>query len=342
MKPSRVSLSSGVAELSRGQTGRSARRLGACVPLSGLLAGLTLLLVAVYPGIAAAADLDIREVAPGTWALIGHTEDLSPQNAGNIANAGFIATPEGVVVIDTSASKALGEAWRAAIAARSQAPIVRVFNTHLHPDHMLGNQAFPAEALATLPATRQAMHDVGEAFNDNLYRMVGEAMKGTNVAVPANAAQAGVLELGGHRIRILALQGHSAADLVVFDETTGVVFTGDLVFWQRAPTTPHADLARWRESLDALATLPFKRMLPGHGPVLEDRSGIDMTRRWLDWIELTFVQAAEAGLDMNDVLALPLPAQWAAMPLAASEYRRSVAHLYPGIERRVLAGSVSR
>ena len=61
-------------------------------------------------------------------------------------------------------------------------------------------------------------------------------MHGTNVAVPANAAQAGVLELGGHRIRILALQGHSAADLVVFDETTGVVFTGDLVFWQRAPT----------------------------------------------------------------------------------------------------------
>ncbi|MBU3693891.1 MAG: quinoprotein relay system zinc metallohydrolase 1 [Rhodocyclaceae bacterium] len=320
--------------------GRSAcqaavRLLGACA--CGVLAGVALSLAATVP--ATAAELDIREVAPGTWALIGQTEDLSPQNAGNIANAGFIATPEGVVVIDTSASKALGEAWRAAIAARSPAPIVHVFNTHLHPDHMLGNQAFPAEVLATLPATRQAMHDVGEAFNDNLYRMVGAAMKGTHVVVPATVAQAGVLELGGNRIRVIALQGHSAADLAVFDETTGVLFTGDLVFWQRAPTTPHADLVRWRESLAALAALLFRHMVPGHGPLLEDRRGIDMTRRWLDWLEATFVRAAEAGLDMNDVLALPLPDEWAGLPLAVSEYRRSVAHLYPAIERRVLGGT---
>ncbi len=288
-----------------------------------------------------ATDLDIREVAAGTWALIGHTEDLSPQNRGNIANAGFIATLEGVVVIDTSASKSLGEAWRAAIEARTQTPIVRVFNTHLHPDHMLGNQAFPADALATLPPTAQSMREVGEAFNDNLYRMVGEAMKGTNVVVPQTAAQPGLLELGGHRIRVMAMQGHSAADLVVFDETTGTLFTGDLVFFDRAPTTPHADLARWRESLAALAALPFKRMVPGHGPVLEDQRGIEMTRRWIDWIEKTFVEAAQAGLDMNDVLAIPLPAEWATLPLAESEYRRSVAHLYPGIERRALAAAVS-
>ncbi|MFZ4499357.1 MAG: quinoprotein relay system zinc metallohydrolase 1 [Burkholderiales bacterium] len=302
--------------------------------------GLALVLAAValwLPPGAAALDLDVREVAPGTWALIGRTEDLSPANGGNIANAGFIATPEGVVVIDTSASKTLGEAWRAAIEARTRAPIVRVFNTHLHPDHILGNQAFPAAALATLPATRQSMREVGEAFNDNLYRMVGEAMKGTHVVVPQTAAQAELLELGGHRIRILAMQGHSAADLVVFDETTGVLFTGDLVFWQRAPTTPHADLARWRESLEALSALPFKQLVPGHGPVLTDRRGIDMTRRWIDWLEATFIEAAGAGLDMSELLAAPLPAEWAALPLAGSEYRRSVAHLYPAIERRVLS-----
>lgn len=293
-------------------------------------------------GPACATELDVVDVGPDTWALIGRTEDLSPDNGGNIANAGFIATADGVVVVDTSASRALGEAWRAAITARAKAPVVRVFNTHLHPDHILGNQAFPAEVLATLPLTRQAMSEVGEAFNDNLYRMVGAAMKGTNVVVPQAGAEPGLLELGGHRIRVMALRGHSAADLAVFDETTGVVFTGDLVFWQRAPTTPHADLARWRESLDVLAALPFKRMVPGHGPVLDDRRGIDMTRRWLDWLEQTLVEAAQAGLDMNEVLALPLPAEWAAVPLAASEYRRSVAHLFPGIERRVLSAAVSR
>ena len=194
--------------------------------------------------------------------------------------------------------------------------------------------------LATLGPTRQSLREVGEAFNDNLYRMVGDAMKGTRVVVPETVAQAGLLELGGHRIRVMAMSGHSEADLVVFDETTGILFSGDLVFWQRAPTTPHADLARWRESLEALAAIPFRRMVPGHGPVLDDRRGIDMTRRWLDWIESVFVKAAEDGLDMNDVLALPLPAEWAAVPLAQSEYRRSVAHLYPAIERRALVTAV--
>jgi uncharacterized sulfatase len=140
----------------------------------------------------------------------------------------------------------------------------------------------------------------------------------------------------------MAMQGHSAADLVVFDETTGVLFTGGLVFHDRSPTMPHADLPRWRESLDALAALPFKRMVPGHGLVLDNHHGIDLTRRWLDWLEARFVESANAALDMNDVLALPLPPAWAAMPLAASEYRRSVAHLYPAIEKRILTPTVSR
>lgn len=313
-------------------SGRTRRR-------PSLLAGVLLF---VLPPVALAVELDVRQVGTDTWALIGHTEDLSPENAGNIANAGFIATPEGTVVIDTSASRALGEAWRKAIAAHSKAPIRKVLNTHLHPDHMLGNQAFPSEALATLAATRKAIQEVGEAFNDNLYRMVGPAMEGTRVVVPVAVIEPGILQIGGHRLRIMALQGHSPADLVVFDETTGILFTGDLVFYQRAPTTPHADLARWRESLDVLAALPFRRMVPGHGPVLEDGRGIDMTRRWLDWIERTFVEAADRGLDMNEVLALPLPPEWSALPLAASEYRRSVAHLYPDIERRVLGIGATR
>jgi uncharacterized sulfatase len=307
--------------------------------LKGLSLALAALGALAMP--AFGAGLEVQAVAADTWALVGHTEDLTPSNGGNIANAGFVATGAGVVVIDTSASKALGEAWLAAIRDRSTEPVVRVYNTHLHPDHILGNMAFPREALATLPATRQSIRELGEAFNDNLYRMVGGGMKGTEAVVPDGVAEAGTTLLGHHRIRVMALRGHSAADLVVFDETTGVLFTGDLVFFDRAPTTPHANLAEWRRSLDLLAALPFKRMVPGHGPVLDDARGIAMTRRWLDWIEQTFVDAARQGLDMNDVLALPLPPEWSSLPLAASEYRRSVAHLYPAIERRVLSAGVS-
>ena len=44
----------------------------------------------------------------------------------------------------------------------------------------------------------------------------------------------------------------------------------------------------------------------------------------------------KAGLDMNDTLALPLPPEFAALPVAASEYRRSVGHLFPAAEQDAL------
>ena len=58
------------------------------------------------------AGLEVQAVAADTWALVGHTEDLTPSNGGNIANAGFVATGAGVVVIDTSASKAPGTGFK--------------------------------------------------------------------------------------------------------------------------------------------------------------------------------------------------------------------------------------
>ena len=46
--------------------------------------------------------------------------------------------------------------------------------------------------------------------------------------------------------------------------------------------------------------------------------------------------SAKAGLDMNDVLARPLPPEFANLPVAAAEYRRSVGHLFPAAEQDAL------
>lgn len=298
----------------------------------------------LFAGLANAAGFDYalraQPVARDVYAFIGRTEDFTPANGGNIVNTGFIVAPGGVIVIDSGPSRRYGEQMRAAIAAVTAQPLALVINTHHHPDHFLGNQAFADTAIAALDGTRQGVAAEGNAFAENLFRLTGDWMKGTEVLAPTQTLAAGTSEIAGRRLRLLALAGHTGADLAIYDEASGVLFAVDLVFNGRAPTTPHADIAHWLAALDRLEAITreagFTRLVPGHGAVAGDAAPIRQTRAWLVWLQQSLREAAAAGLDMNEVLARPLPPEFAALPVAASEYRRSVGHLFPAAEQAVL------
>jgi quinoprotein relay system zinc metallohydrolase 1 len=289
---------------------------------------------------AAAVDLDYRlqprQIAPDTWLLQGADADFSRSNGGNIVNTAFVVTGAGVVVIDSGPSRRYGEQFLAAIARVTPKPVVKVLITHHHPDHFLGNQAFPPERLCALPGTAQGIRAEGEDFNANLYRLVGDWMLGTEAVAPPCPLAAGPLQVGSHRFQLLALDGHTGTDLAVFDATTGVLFAGDLVFHGRAPTTPHADIPRWLASLDRLAALPFRTIVPGHGAPARDDGPIRQTRTWLAWLQATLAEGAERGLDLTDMLEQPLPPRFRALAVAPEEYRRSLGHLYPAAEQAAL------
>lgn len=293
---------------------------------------------------AAGADFDYRlsaeRVADDVHVFVGKTEDFTPANGGNIVNTGFIVAPGGIVVIDSGPSRRYGEQMRRAIAAVDGRPLALVINTHHHPDHFLGNQAFADTPLAALPATIEGIVSDGNAFAENLYRLTGDWMAGTEVLVPKRALAGGRQEIAGRRLRLLALDGHTGADLAIYDEASGVLFTGDLGFFGRAPTTPHADVNRWLAALDTLEAITrepgFRAVVPGHGPVARDAAPLRQTRAWLNWLQMALRRSAESGLDMNETMAQPLPAEFAGLPVAASEYRRSVGHLFPAVEREAL------
>ena len=312
---------------------------------SAALRGLSLMLLA-WAGLAAAADFDYRlkarPIAPDVYAFIGRTADFDTDNGGNIVNTAFIVGRAGVIVIDSGPSLRYGQQMRQAIAKVTDKPLALVINTHHHPDHLLGNQAFADVPIGALAETRDGIARDGDAFAENLFRMSGDWMKGTEVRVPNRTLAGGALEVAGRRLRLVALDGHTGADLVVVDEASGVVFAGDLVFNGRAPTTPHADVGHWLKALDQLDGLTrqpgFKVLLPGHGEVAGDAAPIAQTRAWLNWLTATMDEAARNGLDMNDTLARPLPPRFADMPVAQTEYRRSVGHLFPAAEQRALEG----
>lgn len=301
---------------------------------------LTLLLSALAPLLAQANDFDYRlaprMIANDVYALIGTTEDFSFANGGNIVNSGFIVGPSGVIVIDTGSSLRYGEQLLAAIARITDKPIALTINTHHHPDHFLGNQAFPPDTLAATPETIHGIRTEGEGFSANMYRLNGDWMLGSEVVVPAKTLAAGRIRVAGRDLEFLPLAGHTASDLVVIDHDSGTVFAADLIFNRRAPTTPHADIPRWLAALDTLEAIPARHWVPGHGEVSEDTAPIRHTRAYLEWLADTITRGAEAGLDMTEMLAMPIPEAFADMNLAASEFRRSVTHLYPAAEQAAL------
>jgi len=307
--------------------------------------GLALCLLGLA-ALAQAADFDYRlsatPVGRDVYAFIGKTEDFDTVNGGNIVNTAFIVAPQGVIVIDSGPSLRYGQQMRQAIGRVTDKPVALVINTHHHPDHFLGNQAYADVPIGALADTRQGITSDGNAFAENLFRMSGDWMKGTEVQAPTRTLQAGELEVAGRKLRLIALDGHTGADLAVLDVASGTLFAGDLVFNGRAPTTPHADIGHWLAALDRLEAIMresgAKDLVPGHGAVVHDAAPIRQTRAWLTWLSQSIRNAARDGLDMNDLLARPLPAEFAALPVAASEYRRSVGHLFPAAEREVLEG----
>ncbi len=285
--------------------------------------------------------LQARALAPGVWVVEGDNEDFSVANGCNIINTGFIATGAGVLVINTGTSRRYGEQLRALIARTTPEPVAQVLHLNLHPDYFLGNQAFADVPRLATPLTRAGMAREAGAYETNLYRLCGDWMKGTEALLPDRDLQVpadGRWRLGSREFELREWQGHTASDLVLVDRSSGVVFAGGLVFAQRVPTTPHADVPAWRRSLAAFqqAVPAGRTVVPSHGPVHQDGRGADQTRRFLDWLDSSFSRHAQQGLDMNEVLRAGVPDEFRGWAAFATEYVRNVAHLYPRYERAAM------
>lgn len=274
-------------------------------------------------------------IAEDTYAFIGKKEDFTLKNGGNIVNTGFIVTNKGVIVIDTGPSLSYGQQMRQAIGAITDKPILKVLLTHHHPDHILGNQAFEDVDIFALPKTTSLIKREAAGFLDNLFRMVGDGMKGTQAVVDLKSLNIKTDNFAGHHLQYISLSGHTDADLVIYDKDTGVLFAGDLIFHNRALTTPHATPEVWKANLKEIAAMDFKVLVPGHGEVAYDKKPIEQTLDYMNWLEATIKSAVENGLEMNEVLKTPIPERFHSLGVLRREFTRSVTHRYPYYENKL-------
>lgn len=264
-----------------------------------------LCLAAVLAAAARAAEpaplrLKPVKVTEHTWYVQGLPGIASAGNQGFNSNAGFVVTPEGVVVIDALGTPALGRELLRSIRSVTDKPVRRVIVTHYHADHFYGLAAFKAagaEVWAHKAAREYIESGEGAARLEQRRRDLSPWVDARAGIVPPGRWLDGdtSFSFGGLHFDLITMgPAHSPDDLVVVVREDQILFSGDILFSGRVPFVGNADSRRWLATMDRLLELKPAVMVPGHGAVSRNPAAdLVFTRDYLRYLRQVMGKAAE-------------------------------------------------
>ena len=310
-----------------------------CIALSLLLA------LPAYAAKGNAATVPVKPVKVGThtYYVQGLPGAASSANQGFMSNAGFVITPEGVVVFDALGSPPLADALIAQIRKLTKAPIKRVIVSHYHADHIYGLQAFKA-----LGAEIWAHERAKEYLNsedrdlrlaqrrDELFPWVDEK---TKILEPDVWLSGDVdFTLGGVHFALRYVgPAHSPEDMAMYIKEDQLLFAGDLVFKGRVPYVGSANSKLWLAALDQLLAFNAKTLVPGHGAVSHNpKKDLSLTRDYLQYLRQSMGQAVDNFTPFDEAYAKTSWKKFSKLPAFHDANRSNAYNTYLLMEKEIL------
>jgi glyoxylase-like metal-dependent hydrolase (beta-lactamase superfamily II) len=240
----------------------------------------------------------VREIAPNIF--------VETEYHG--ANVAFVATGEGVILIDTPMLPEQALRWRAEIRERTGKEIIYIINTDHHRAHVIGNQLFPTATVVAHELAWKEMKSYGDSFRTRLLNMyrdrIPEAVEfwqeHLEIVNPEITYTGRTIFLkGGKEIHLIPLGGHTPATTVVHFPQEGLLFTGDLVVTNRPPFLSQGNTKEWLEALTYLRKLRYDVLIPGHGELTSKEATENMSS-YLRMVRRKVRSAYRSGLSKAD------------------------------------------
>jgi len=250
------------------------------------------------------ADPLVRENA--TQKLSAHAYVIPDNNVPLVPNVGIVVGDRGTLVIDTGLGPRNGEVVLREARKVGRGPELYLSVTHVHPEHDLGAQAFPAST--KMIRSRDQDADIAE-FGLQLANtfasqsparaelLKGAAFRKTDLSYDREYT----LDLGGVRVRMVAVgPTHTRGDTVFLIEGENIVFAGDVVMSAfPAFASPYSSLAAWLTALDRIAAMKPATIVPSHGRLV-DASMIATYRDYLRGVQSRAQELKRAGRPADD------------------------------------------
>ena len=284
---------------------------------------LTLLAALVFctPALAGPQDTvrtyPAQKVTPDTYVIHGPQGIPSKSNQGFMNNPAWVITTDGVVVIDPGSSLQAGRMVVAQLRITTSKPVTHVFNTHIHGDHWLGNQAvlqvWPKATLIAHPDMIKQASNGADAFWLKLMSdTTGGYTDGTRAEIPTVEATNGqTFNIGGKTFRIHSSNdAHSKTDLMIEVVEDRILFTGDNVLNRQLMNLRDGTFKGVIKATEQALAVNAKVYVPGHGKT-GDKTFVTKQKAYFDLLMSEVRRMYNEGksdFEMKPVLAKKLKA----------------------------------
>ena len=248
-----------------------------------------------------------ERISPHVFAIPDN--DTTP----SVPNVGFVIGTRAALVIETGLGYPNGAIVLSEALKLAPGLPLYLVTTHVHPEHDLGANAFPASTkMIRSTAQVKDIDEFGLQLADFFSRRsVIEAeflQDATFRKADITFDKAYTLDLGGVQVRLVAMgPNHTAGDTAIFVDADRVVFTGDIAMrGQPGFDSPYSSLNHWLTSLDTLDAFQPKIVVPSHGPI-GDASYISGYRTYLTTIRDRTAALKKQGLPVDQVVATLTP-----------------------------------
>jgi cyclase len=300
---------------------------------------------------------ELREVKPNVFVWIPDDildQDGDPQFS-RAGTAGFIVTPEGVVVVDTTNSPFHARELLYEIRQRTDAPVRYVINTNSSGDYTLGNEVFVDQQASLISSSaaqarvRMYREELARRMEDEEGWRLQARMRGFHITAPAQTFQGEMtLHFGGQDIKLFSVLGRdeSAEDAAVYVREPKVLFLGDLFRNNYFPDIGSRDVRHWIEALRRMETWDADTYVAGHGAP-GGKKELGEFRSFLEWLVAQVETRIKEGKSLDQIkkeLALPETRRWHAPELAPEDVEavyRQIDNSWRRPIRRPEGGSLS-